>query len=84
MPPLQSHPPPPSPCQGLAGLRGLKVLRLAHNQLPSLEGLGRATQLEVLDVSNNRIKDLAGACVPEGKGQKGREARFRRSLRFWM
>ena len=36
------------------------MLRLAHNRLTTLEGLGRATQLEVLDISNNAIKDLAG------------------------
>jgi Leucine-rich repeat (LRR) protein len=46
--------------QGLRGLRGLRVLRLAYNKLHSLEGLGHATQLEVLDVTGNRIKDLTG------------------------
>lgn len=79
----------PSPCalppcvryQGLKGLRGLKVLRLAHNQLSSLEGLGQATQLEVLDATGNSIRDLAGgrwACGERvGEEQRGRRGAWK-------
>ena len=65
------------PCvrfQGLKGLRGLKVLRLAHNQLSSLEGLGQATQLEVLDATGNSLRNLAGgrwACGERSSGAGG-------------
>lgn len=67
--------------QGLKGLRGLKVLRLAHNQLSSLEGLGQATQLEVLDATGNSIRDLAGgqwACGERvGEEQRGRRGTWK-------
>ncbi|KAJ9510415.1 hypothetical protein QJQ45_015904, partial [Haematococcus lacustris] len=52
----------PLPCiagvQGIACLRGLKVLRCAYNGLSSLEGLGRATQLESLDAAFNKADAL--------------------------
>jgi hypothetical protein len=44
--------------QGVAVLRGLRVLRVAYNGLTSLEGLGRFTALETLDAGYNSIREL--------------------------
>lgn len=46
--------------QGLLGLRSLKVLNFAFNQLTSLSSLGRLTSLEMLNVAGNQIADLEG------------------------
>ncbi|XP_056138362.1 leucine-rich repeat and IQ domain-containing protein 1 [Lampris incognitus] len=44
-------------CENLANLR---VLRLGHNQLTSIHGLGGALNLDILELSYNSIRRIAG------------------------